>query len=155
MTEPAKDAASAAIPFREAFRFWLKLGFISFGGPAGQIVAGEPRIIPADKPVTVRLPDGRERVIAPEREGQAVFKDTYLPGHYFVSEPGPSAREPLTFAVQQDPAESDTTPVAVRPPSLDGDQVMAAAQHPRWRPLVLLAALLLLLETLLRVRTRR
>ena len=25
------------ISFREAFRFWLKLGFISFGGPAGQI----------------------------------------------------------------------------------------------------------------------
>lgn len=25
------------IPFGEAFRFWLKLGFISFGGPAGQI----------------------------------------------------------------------------------------------------------------------
>jgi chromate transporter len=24
-------------PFREAFKFWLKLGFISFGGPAGQI----------------------------------------------------------------------------------------------------------------------
>ena len=23
--------------FREAFRFWLKLGFVSFGGPAGQI----------------------------------------------------------------------------------------------------------------------
>ena len=27
----------AAIPFWQAFRFWLKLGFISFGGPAGQI----------------------------------------------------------------------------------------------------------------------
>lgn len=26
-----------AVPFSEAFRFWLKLGFISFGGPAGQI----------------------------------------------------------------------------------------------------------------------
>jgi len=26
-----------AIPFREALWFWLKLGFISFGGPAGQI----------------------------------------------------------------------------------------------------------------------
>jgi chromate transporter len=25
------------IPFSEAFRFWVKLGFISFGGPAGQI----------------------------------------------------------------------------------------------------------------------
>lgn len=27
----------AHVPFREALRFWLKLGFISFGGPAGQI----------------------------------------------------------------------------------------------------------------------
>jgi len=25
------------IPLRESFRYWLKLGFISFGGPAGQI----------------------------------------------------------------------------------------------------------------------
>jgi len=25
------------VPFREAFIYWLKLGFISFGGPAGQI----------------------------------------------------------------------------------------------------------------------
>lgn len=25
------------VPFREAFVYWLKLGFISFGGPAGQI----------------------------------------------------------------------------------------------------------------------
>jgi chromate transporter len=28
---------SDPVPFRDAFRFWLKLGFISFGGPAGQI----------------------------------------------------------------------------------------------------------------------
>ena len=27
----------AAIPFADALRFWLKLGFISFGGPTGQI----------------------------------------------------------------------------------------------------------------------
>jgi chromate transporter len=27
----------SAVPFSEALRFWLKLGFISFGGPAGQI----------------------------------------------------------------------------------------------------------------------
>jgi chromate transporter len=33
--EPA--APPAEVPFAEALRFWLKLGFISFGGPAGQI----------------------------------------------------------------------------------------------------------------------
>ncbi len=32
------DATAApTIPFREALAFWFKLGFISFGGPAGQI----------------------------------------------------------------------------------------------------------------------
>ncbi len=31
------SAAPRTVPFTEAFRFWLKLGFISFGGPAGQI----------------------------------------------------------------------------------------------------------------------
>jgi len=30
-------APPAPVPFWEAFRYWLKLGFISFGGPAGQI----------------------------------------------------------------------------------------------------------------------
>jgi chromate transporter len=34
MTEPG---AEPKVSFREAFYFWLKLGFISFGGPAGQI----------------------------------------------------------------------------------------------------------------------
>ena len=29
--------AQGNMPFREAARYWLKLGFISFGGPAGQI----------------------------------------------------------------------------------------------------------------------
>jgi chromate transporter len=31
------SSAPAPVPFAEALRFWLKLGFISFGGPAGQI----------------------------------------------------------------------------------------------------------------------
>ncbi|MBD5801771.1 Chromate transport protein [Azoarcus sp. Aa7] len=34
---PRADAPPATVSFLEAFRFWLKLGFISFGGPAGQI----------------------------------------------------------------------------------------------------------------------
>jgi len=31
------EVEARSVPFKEAFRFWLKLGFISFGGPAGQI----------------------------------------------------------------------------------------------------------------------
>lgn len=38
MVSPAEAAhAPAAVSFREALVFWFKLGFISFGGPAGQI----------------------------------------------------------------------------------------------------------------------
>ncbi len=43
MHKAQNDAAAndssppASVSFREAFLFWLKLGFISFGGPAGQI----------------------------------------------------------------------------------------------------------------------
>src|SRR3954447_20055179 len=36
-TARAGSEVRAAVSFWEAFRFWLKLGFISFGGPAGQI----------------------------------------------------------------------------------------------------------------------
>lgn len=35
--ESETDANSRHVSFREALRFWVKLGFISFGGPAGQI----------------------------------------------------------------------------------------------------------------------
>ncbi len=36
---PLADAVADTrrVSFGEAFRFWVKLGFISFGGPAGQI----------------------------------------------------------------------------------------------------------------------
>ena len=33
------------ISFREAFRFRLKLGFISFGGPAGQIAVRQKELV--------------------------------------------------------------------------------------------------------------
>src|SRR5947208_5767599 len=35
--------------FREAFRFWLKLGFISFGGPAGQIAIMQTELVEKKK----------------------------------------------------------------------------------------------------------
>jgi chromate transporter len=34
---PPRDTRPAPVPLSEAFWYWLKLGFISFGGPAGQI----------------------------------------------------------------------------------------------------------------------
>jgi len=37
VSSSAEPARPATVGFGEAFRFWLKLGFISFGGPAGQI----------------------------------------------------------------------------------------------------------------------
>lgn len=37
LSSSAAESPPAPVPFREAFLFWLKLGFISFGGPAGQI----------------------------------------------------------------------------------------------------------------------
>jgi chromate transporter len=35
--------------FREALRFWLKLGFISFGGPAGQIAIMQTELVDRKK----------------------------------------------------------------------------------------------------------
>lgn len=32
-----EDNTKLDVPFKEALKFWVKLGFISFGGPAGQI----------------------------------------------------------------------------------------------------------------------
>ncbi|MCM2329206.1 MAG: hypothetical protein NDI88_15095 [Lysobacter sp.] len=37
MGEPAASERPAAVRFGKAFRFWLKLGFISIDGPAGLI----------------------------------------------------------------------------------------------------------------------
>src|SRR5213592_5015212 len=33
----ANDSETQGVSFGEALKFWLKLGFINFGGPAGQI----------------------------------------------------------------------------------------------------------------------
>ncbi len=49
MTLPEKpqfaEEAGRRPSFSEAFRFWLKLGFISFGGPAGQIAIMQTELV--------------------------------------------------------------------------------------------------------------
>ena len=42
---PTKMPAIAHPSFGEAFRFWLKLGFISFGGPTGQIAIMQTELV--------------------------------------------------------------------------------------------------------------
>src|ERR1700760_146312 len=41
--------AAAHPSFREAFLFWVKLGFISFGGPAGQIAIMQTELVERKK----------------------------------------------------------------------------------------------------------
>jgi chromate transporter len=64
-----QSAAPAAHPsFREALRFWLKLGFVSFGGPAGQIAIMQHELVE------------RKRWIGQERFLHALNYCMLLPG---------------------------------------------------------------------------
>jgi chromate transporter len=46
----AVDETRVARPsFADAFRFWLKLGFISFGGPTGQIAIMQRELVEKKK----------------------------------------------------------------------------------------------------------
>lgn len=134
------------------------VGFLdaSQQGTTGAVMRpGEPRVFPGDRPTTVVTPSGARVAAVPDVQGQSVLRDTYRLGHY-VAERG-EGEAPTRFAVQLDPTESDTDPRPVAPPEIEGEQVLAAARYPRWRGLVLLAALLLLGETWLRrqAATRR
>lgn len=63
-----RSAPAAHPSFREAFRFWLKLGFISFGGPAGQIAIMQHELVE------------RRRWIGPQRFLHALNFCMLLPG---------------------------------------------------------------------------
>src|SRR6186713_119399 len=44
-SQSSPEAAPAAVLFRDALLYWLKLGFISFGGPAGQIAVMHQELV--------------------------------------------------------------------------------------------------------------
>ena len=57
------DDAPAAVSFAEAFRFWLKLGFISFGGPAGQIAIMHTELVERRRWISETGGDGGALVV--------------------------------------------------------------------------------------------
>src|SRR3954462_9395191 len=77
------DQASTAVgpmatpSFSEAFKFWLKLGFISFGGPAGQIAIMQTELV------------DRRRWISQARFLHAL--------NYCMLLPGPEAQQLATY----------------------------------------------------------
>jgi chromate transporter len=78
MPEEARTgSAPTSVGFREALRFWLKLGFISFGGPAGQIAIMHQELVE------------RRRWISERRFLHAL--------NYCMVLPGPEAQQLATY----------------------------------------------------------
>ena len=71
------DMPPAPVSFSEAFRFWLKLGFVSFGGPAGQIAIMHTELVE------------RRRWISEQRFLHAL--------NYCMLLPGPEAQQLATY----------------------------------------------------------
>src|SRR5215204_490389 len=62
------EIAARQVSFGEAFRFWIKLGFISFGGPAGQIAIMHKELV------------DKRRWLSDERFLHALNYCMFLPG---------------------------------------------------------------------------
>ncbi|HWP20200.1 MAG TPA: chromate efflux transporter [Burkholderiaceae bacterium] len=74
---PPPDRPPEAVSFAQAFRFWLKLGFVSFGGPAGQIAIMHTELVE------------RRRWISEQRFLHAL--------NYCMVLPGPEAQQLATY----------------------------------------------------------
>lgn len=75
--QPPTVRLGEAVRFTEAVRFWLKLGFISFGGPAGQIAVLHQELVE------------KRRWISESRFLHAL--------HYCMLLPGPEAQQLVTY----------------------------------------------------------
>ena len=74
---PPEHALASPVPFGDALMFWLKLGFISFGGPAGQIALMHEHLVE------------RRRWISEKRFMHAL--------NYCMLLPGPEAQQLATY----------------------------------------------------------
>jgi chromate transporter len=77
LNDDAGAAGPAPVSFRDALRFWLTLGFINFGGPAGQIAIMHRELVE------------RRRWISEERFLHAL--------NYCMLLPGPEAQQLATY----------------------------------------------------------
>ena len=77
LSSDSPSVAPARVSFAEALRFWLKLGFISFGGPAGQIAIMHTELVE------------RRRWISENRFLHAL--------NYCMLLPGPEAQQLATY----------------------------------------------------------
>ncbi len=77
LADGAPDSTPRPVGFRQAFVFWLKLGFISFGGPAGQIAIMHTELVE------------RRRWISEKRFLHAL--------NYCMVLPGPEAQQLATY----------------------------------------------------------
>ena len=75
--QPSTSTPVAPVSFAQALLFWLKLGFISFGGPAGQIAIMHTELVE------------RRRWISEKRFLHAL--------HYCMVLPGPEAQQLATY----------------------------------------------------------
>ena len=77
LPRPTDPVAPTSLALSEALRFWLKLGFISFGGPAGQIALMHEELV------------DRRRWISEKRFLHAL--------NYCMLLPGPEAQQLATY----------------------------------------------------------
>ncbi len=154
------------VPIAQLTLRWL--GGTSRDANLQQTYVGEPRTLPAIRNSEVIGP-GELRFPLPAGDGDAdddlvTLRATWKIGHYEVRSSADATAPTTRFAVVVDPVESDTRPhfaSAQGSPEADGASNSAGAatkltrQEPLWPALLVLAALALLAEGLLRPKSAR
>ena len=89
----AKPAAPNPVSLADALSYWFKLGFINFGGPAGQIAMMHAELVE------------RRRWISEQRFLHAL--------NYCMLLPGPEATQLAVFGLQAPPARWDWIAIGI------------------------------------------